>query len=97
MITLRARNASRNSTSISAFTLRRSALASRSTAPSTSGSRRTKNDFRGEDKTFSSAALAVQRAGIEHGLGFAIGAEHDQQIRHHRRAPVVIELDHIAL
>ena len=32
------------------------------------------------------AALLVQRAGIDHGLRLGLGAQHDQQVRHHGRA-----------
>ena len=32
------------------------------------------------------AALLIQRAGIDHGLRLGLGAQHDQQVRHHRRA-----------
>ena len=44
-----------------------------------------------------SRALLVDGAGVDHGLGVAIGAEHHEQVRHHRRAAFVVELDDVAL
>ena len=38
------------------------------------------------------AALLVQRAGIDDGLCLGFGAQHDQQVRHHGRPALVVEL-----
>src|SRR6266545_4227826 len=35
----------------------------------------------------------VQRAGVDHRLDFALGAQHDHEVRHHRGLSLVVERD----
>jgi hypothetical protein len=72
--------ASRSSTSTCAFTLRNSAAAARSSAVYKAGSTRIGNAFLGGGGISSTGALRIKRAGIDHGLGIALTAQHNHQV-----------------
>jgi len=80
--------ASRTRHSIWALTERSSAAASFSTAAITCGLIRRRNAFLAGGVELSAIRLAVERPGIDHRLGLAVGTQDDKQVGDHRRLAV---------
>src|SRR4051812_46004916 len=78
--------------SIWALTLLSSAAAARSSASQRDGSIRSGKALLGGGGT-AGRSLLVERAGVDDGLGVAFAAQHDHQVRDHRRLALVVELD----
>src|SRR5690606_983746 len=84
-------SASRSTYSICALSERKSSAAHFWRASSTAGSIRNRNGLR------SGMARSIQGAGVDDRLRRALAAQHDEQVTHHRRLALGIEVDDAAL